>query len=406
MVYLNIYSVSELTHYIKTILERDQRLGSLLVRGELSNYKRHQSGHCYFTLKDGSSVIRGVMFRSRAQFLKFEPRDGMKIIAGGHIAVFERDGQYQLYAEQLIPDGVGELSLAYAQLKDKLTREGLFEESRKQPLPLLPKTVGVITSPTGAAVRDIITVSKRRCPGVSLVLYPVHVQGAEAPPEICHAIDVFNRLYPVDVLIVGRGGGSLEELWAFNDERVVRAVAASAIPVVSAVGHETDFTLSDFAADRRAATPSQAAELVVPDVQELGRFITALTVTLETRVKNLLHKRKQHLEMLQKTRVLRSPHDMLTARQQMLDGQTERLLQAFRSVFADKQQAFQLAAEKLNVLNPLAVLARGFSVTRKPDGTVIRRVGDIQPGDRVEIVLRDGTLGAHVTHKEETSEKN
>jgi exodeoxyribonuclease VII large subunit len=406
MIYLNVISVSELTSTIKTLLENNHRLAALFVRGELSNYKRHQSGHCYFTLKDSGAVVRSVMFRSRAQYLKFEPRDGMKVIVAGHIAVYERDGQYQLYADQLIPDGVGELSLAYAQLKDKLSREGLFDDSRKRALPVLPKIVGVITSPTGAALRDIITVSKRRHGGVRLVLYPARVQGVEAPGEICRALDVFNRLYPVDIIIVGRGGGSLEELWAFNDEKVVRAIAASMIPVISAVGHETDFTLTDFAADRRAATPSQAAELIVPDVRELGRYIGALTSTLETTMKNLLRGQKQKVERLQNSRVLRSPQDILAARQQALDVKTDRLRQAFRTVVAGKQQSFRVAAGKLAVLNPLAVLDRGFSVTRKPDGTIIRRVSDTEPGEMVEIVLRDGLIAAQVNRKEETCEKS
>jgi exodeoxyribonuclease VII large subunit len=301
---------------------------------------------------------------------------------------------------------VGELSLAYAQLKDKLSREGLFDDSRKRALPVLPKIVGVITSPTGAALRDIITVSKRRHGGVRLVLYPARVQGVEAPGEICRALDVFNRLYPVDIIIVGRGGGSLEELWAFNDEKVVRAIAASMIPVISAVGHETDFTLTDFAADRRAATPSQAAELIVPDVRELGRYIGALTSTLETTMKNLLRGQKQKVERLQNSRVLRSPQDILAARQQALDVKTDRLRQAFRTVVAGKQQSFRVAAGKLAVLNPLAVLDRGFSVTRKPDGTIIRRVSDTEPGEMVEIVLRDGLIAAQVNRKEETCEKS
>ncbi|MDU4960425.1 MAG: exodeoxyribonuclease VII large subunit [Sporomusaceae bacterium] len=402
---MNVISVSELTATIKSLLENSRQLASVLVRGELSNYKRHQSGHCYFTLKDAGAVVRGVMFRSRAQYLKFEPRDGMKVIAAGHIAVYERDGQYQFYADQLIPDGVGELSLAYAQLKDKLGREGLFADDRKQPLPLLPRTVGIITSPTGAALRDIITVSKRRHGGVRLVLCPVRVQGVEAPGEICRALAVFNRDYPVDVIIVGRGGGSLEELWAFNDEQVVRAIAASTIPVISAVGHETDFTLADFAADRRAATPSQAAELIVPDVRELGRYIGALTVRLESGMRNLLKSRQVKLQQLHNSRPLRCPEDMLANRQQALDRQTERLLQAFRRFVAAKQQSFRVASGRLAALNPLAVLERGFSVTRKPDGKLVRRLADIETGEMLEIILCDGLLTAQVHHKEENREQ-
>lgn len=403
---MNVISVSELTATIKALLENNQQLASFLVRGELSNYKRPQSGHCYFTLKDAGSVIRGVMFRSRAQYLQFEPRDGMKVIIAGHIAVYERDGQYQLYADQIIPDGVGELSLAYAQLKDKLSREGLFDDSRKQDLPILPKTVGVITSPTGAAVRDIITVSKRRHSGVGLVLFPVRVQGVEAPGEICRALEVFNQLYPVDVIIVGRGGGSLEELWAFNDERVVRAISASTIPVISAVGHETDFTLADFVADRRAATPSQAAELIVPDVRELTRYIRTLAAALESKIKNRLKTQQQKVEYLQNSKVFRLPHDILASRQQVVDNKVDRLTQAFRAKIADKQQSFQIAAGKLTVLNPLSVLRRGFSIARKPDGALIRQIADCETGEIVEIVLRDGVLSAQIIHKEETCEKN
>ena len=405
MVKLHIISVSELTSTIKSLLENNRQFASLFVRGELSNYKRHQSGHCYFTLKDAGAVIRGVMFRSRAQYLKFEPRDGMKVIVAGRIAVYERDGQYQLYADQLIPDGVGELSIAYAQLKDKLAREGLFADERKRPLPVLPRTVGVITSPTGAVLRDIITVSKRRHGGVRLVLCPVRVQGIEAPAEICRAFDLFNRFYPVDVIIVGRGGGSLEELWAFNDESVVRAIAASAIPVISAVGHETDFTLADFAADRRAATPSQAAELIVPDVRELVRYIGALTTTLENGMRNRLQNQRQKLERLQTSRIFRLPQALLADRQQALDHRTEQLLQAFRRLVMAKRQSFGVAAGKLAALNPLAVLQRGFSVARKPDGAIIRRLADVETGDMLEIILCDGLIGAQVHHKEEKREQ-
>jgi exodeoxyribonuclease VII large subunit len=249
---VNILSVGAVTRYIKTLFEQDGTLADVMVRGEISNFKRHYSGHCYFTLKDSDATLRAVMFRGRAQLLRFEPKDGLKVIAGGQISVFERDGQYQLYVDQLIPEGVGELSLAFAQLKDKLTAEGLFDDARKRPLPALPQAVGIVTSPTGAAVRDIITVAKRRHPGVQLILIPVQVQGPEAPGQIVKALGILNRLRQTDVIIVGRGGGSIEELWAFNDESVVRAIAASELPVVSAVGHQTDFTLADFAADLRA----------------------------------------------------------------------------------------------------------------------------------------------------------
>lgn len=291
-----ILSVAAVNRHIKALLEQDETLAGVLVRGEISNFKRHYSGHCYFTLKDSEATLRAVMFRSRAQLLKFEPKDGLKVIAGGRVSVFERDGQYQLYVEQLVPEGMGELSLAFAQLKDKLAAEGLFDESRKRPLPLLPRTVGIITSPTGAAVRDIVTVAKRRYPGVQLILNPVQVQGADAPPQIAAGIGLLNRHGRAEVIIVGRGGGSIEELWAFNDEQVVRAIAASNIPVISAVGHQTDYTLADFAADRRAATPSQAAEIAVPDVREMARYIQTLRTMLEKYILGIAAGRRERLE--------------------------------------------------------------------------------------------------------------
>ncbi|SCM80131.1 Exodeoxyribonuclease 7 large subunit [uncultured Sporomusa sp.] len=392
----SIYTVSDLTKYIKNLLDRDTRLMSVFVKGELSNFKAHYSGHCYFTLKDAGSQIKGVMFKSRAQFLKFEPRDGLKVVAYGQVTVFERDGQYQLYADQLIPDGVGELSLAFNQLKEKLDAEGLFDESRKQQLPLIPQAIGIITSPTGAALRDIITVAKRRHPGIPLILYPVQVQGLEAPGQIVEAIRAFNRLQNVEVIIAGRGGGSIEELWAFNDEQVVRAIAASSIPIVSAVGHQTDYTLADFAADCRAATPSQAAEMVVPDVYELKRYIQTLQTMLENTMRTYIKQRRQAVCQLRDNRVFTQPEKLLAEHRQLVDSYVERLEQAARNSILTKQQQLKLHAEKLAVLNPLAVLARGFSLTRTPAGQVISAANQVEPGQQLEIILNHGRLEVEV----------
>ncbi|WP_094603304.1 Exodeoxyribonuclease 7 large subunit [Sporomusa silvacetica DSM 10669] len=397
----NIYTVSDLTKYIKSIFDRDAKLISVFVKGEISNFKSHYSGHCYFTLKDAGSQIKGVMFKSRAQFLKFEPRDGMKVVAFGQITVFERDGQYQLYAEQLIPDGVGELSIAFNQLKEKLAAEGLFDDSRKKKLSLLPKAIGIVTSPTGAALRDIITVAKRRHPGIPLTLYPVLVQGIDAPGQIVQAIRDFNRLKSVDVLIVGRGGGSIEELWAFNDEQVVRAIASSHIPIVSAVGHQTDYTLADFAADCRAATPSQAAEIVVPDVYELKRYITTLQTMLENNIRLYIKHRRQAVCQLRDNKVFTQPEKLFADKRQCIDSYMERLGQSVRKILVAKQQVLKINTEKLAVLNPLAVLSRGYSLVRTLEGQVITNTCQVKPNQPLEIILHQGRLTVVVSKAKE-----
>lgn len=403
---MSIVSVSEANKYIKKLFDEDGVLRSIFIRGEVSNFKKHYSGHCYFTLKDSEAMIRAVMFRSKAQFVKFLPKDGQKVIAGGNIAVFERDGQYQLYVEQLIPDGIGELSLAFEQLKEKLATEGLFDAGRKKELPLFPSAVGIITSPTGAAVRDIITVSKRRNPGIALVLYPVQVQGTEAPEQIVQALRAFNRLQSVDVIIVGRGGGSLEELWAFNDERVIRAIVDSEIPVVSAVGHETDITLADFAADKRAATPSQAAELVVPDVRELQRYIMALKTMLVTHIRRSVETRRDYVNHLRSGREFNRPRDILQSKQQTVDLLLSRLHHAEKKMISQQQYRFQLAAEKLSMLSPLSVLARGYSIARDDNGRIIYGAQQAQAGQRLEIILSKGKLDVSVVKTEEEHNVN
>ncbi len=398
---MNIFSVSEITKYIKQLFEYDSKVSSVFIRGEISNFKKHYSGHCYFTLKDSNATIKVVMFKSRAQFLKFEPKDGMKIIVGGQITVFERDGQYQLYANQLVPDGIGELSLAFTQLKEKLENEGLFADTLKKDLPVLPKVVGILTSATGAVIKDIIIVAKRRHPGIVLKLYPVQVQGPEAPMQIVHGIEVFNALNNVDVIIVGRGGGSIEELWAFNDERVVRAIVASEIPIVSAVGHQTDYTLADFAADRRAATPSQAAEFVVPDVRELYKYVSTLHNMLESNIRNVLQHHFRRLEQSTLSRVFTYPYEVLADRQQALDNCMQRLEQSIKVIARDKKHTFTITAEKLAMLNPLAVLARGYSIVHTLDGQVVKDTAALQPGQKIEIVLNQGRVDAEIIHIQE-----
>lgn len=393
---MQIFSIGDVTRYIKHILDKDRTLNSIYVRGEISNFKRHYSGHCYFTLKDSDATIKTVMFRSRSQLLKFEPRDGMKVVVGGTVTVFERDGQYQLYADHMVPEGVGELSLAYEQLKEKLTAEGLFAQTRKKSLPVLPRAVGIITSPTGAAVRDIITVAKRRHPSIALVLFPVQVQGGEAPGQIVDALQAFNEYSQVDVIIVGRGGGSLEELWAFNDEKVVRAIAASTIPVVSAVGHETDFTLADFVADLRAATPSQAAELVVPDIYELNRYIRTLENLMGTHIQTIVKEKRRSVLELRQSTALQRPMDLLAAKQQQVDLLQQRLIQITELQLTAKKHAFSIQAEKLAMLNPLSVLARGYSITRTKEGQVVCEAGQVEPNQEIEILLARGILSARV----------
>ena len=394
---MGILTVSDVTAYVKRWMDKDALLSSVYVRGEVSNFKRHSSGHCYFTLKDAGAVLRAVLFRSRAQYLKFEPQNGMQVIVSGRLSVFERDGQYQLYGDRMTPDGIGELSLAYAQLKDKLEREGLFQKEKKLPLPLLPRAVGIITSPTGAAVRDIHTVAKRRFAGIPLVLAPVVVQGPAAAGEITAAIRLLASHPLIDVLIVGRGGGSIEELWAFNEEIVVRAIAGSSIPVISAVGHETDFTLADFAADMRAATPSQAAEFAVPDRVELERRLQQGQIRLRQALANDLLRRKQHLRQLWKASVFTKPERLLAPQRQSLDGLQERLVRAAARQCEEKRRQWLLVSQKLALLNPLGMLQRGYAfLSLEETGEPIRSVEQVRVESQLTARVQDGILRLRV----------
>ena len=400
MITENIYSVGEINNFIKNILEDEPELRNVQVIGEVSNFKRYPTGHCYFTLKDAGSLLKCVMFRSKAQGLRFEPVNGETVVAIGRIAVYERDGVYQLYTDILKQQGPGDLMQAYNKLKQKLERAGLFAAERKQALPVNPHTVGIITSQAGAAVRDIITVARRRNSGIKLLLYPVKVQGTGAAAEIAAAVEFFNRHKLADVLIVGRGGGSIEDLWAFNEERTVRAVAASKIPVVSAVGHETDYTLSDFAADVRAATPSQAAELAVADVEGYRRRVDYLLKRSQSLMRTRLAQYEHRLHVASSSWALRDVERLFAAQLQRTDAAVQRLREAMAGLQQQRQHALALAAARLDSLSPLAVLARGYTVTQKDDYTLLQSTQQVRWGDELITTLADGTIRSVVQQVE------
>lgn len=437
-----IYSIKDLNRYIRMKLESDQVLSDVWIRGEISNFTHHSSGHMYFTLKDEGSRIRAIMFATHNKRLPFMPKEGARVIARGNVSVYERDGQYQFYATQMQPDGIGSLYLAYEQLKQKLDAEGLFDTARKRNLPTHPASIGVITSPTGAAVRDIITTLQRRYPQAAIVLYPVLVQGKGAAPSIVKAIEAMNHMEEAQVMIVGRGGGSLEELWAFNEEAVARAIYASAIPVISAVGHETDFTIADFVADLRAATPTAAAELAVPHQEELRdqllqreqRLRNALRQRLDTnrerltrlrRSPVLLHPRRymlQHAErmdMLQQ-RLIRAagnrsrlsaeknarmrqvlerfnPREQIRSARKQTNMAQRQLESAMRAITKAGRQQLGAGIRQLDALSPLKVMARGYSlVYDEQEQRLIKSLKDVQPGDSIKIKVSDGQLDCQV----------
>ena len=400
MITENIYSVGEINNFIKNILEGESELRNVQVIGEVSNFKRYPTGHCYFTLKDAGALLKCVMFRSKAQGLCFEPVNGETVVAIGRIAVYERDGVYQLYTDILKQQGLGDLMQAYNKLKQKLERAGLFAAERKQTLPVNPHTVGVITSQAGAAVRDIITVARRRNSGIKLLLYPVKVQGTGAAAEIAAAVEFFNRHKLADVLIVGRGGGSIEDLWAFNEELTVRAVAASKIPVVSAVGHETDYTLCDAAADVRAATPSQAAELAVADVEGYRRRVEYLLKRSQSLMRTRLTQYEHRLAASSSSWALRDAERIFARQLQRTDVAMQRLREAMADMQQQKQHAFALAAARLDSLSPLAVLARGYTVTQKDDYTLLQSTQQVRWGDELITTLADGTVRSVVQQVE------
>ena len=396
-----VYSVTDLNQLIKRLLDDTPELQSLCVQGELSNYKVYPSGHHYFTLKDAESSIRCVMFRGSASKLRFRPESGMHVTALGSVTVYPRDGAYQLYVSDLIPQGMGDLYVAFEQLKKKLAAEGLFDPAHKKPLPPFPKTVAVITSGAGAAVRDVIRVAGKRWPMAKIVVLPVRVQGTEAPPEIVGALRYANRWKVADLIITGRGGGSIEDLWAFNDESVARAIYESEIPVISAVGHEPDVTIADYVADLRAATPSNGAELAVPDSDELRMALQSLSLRCDQAVKKRLERERAALEQLSSRRVMQSPTGYIDLKRMEVDMQRTRLLSAQERRLADANHGFVRRAAALDALSPLKVLGRGYAIAEDADGQPIRSVADAEVGAVIGLRLRDGSLGCRVESRKE-----
>lgn len=391
-----VFTVTALNEYIKLKLETDEALMRVFIRGEISNFTNHKSGHFYFTVKDETSRISAVMFRSSAAKLTFVPENGMKVIIGGRVSAYVRDGQYQIYADSLEPDGVGALYIAYEQLKAKLGAEGLFDEAKKKPLPRYPMRIGVITSPTGAAIRDIINILGRRFPIAEVVLYPSLVQGESAAPQLIEGLRYFNEKKNVNVIIIGRGGGSLEDLWAFNSEALVRAVAASELPVISAVGHEIDFTLCDFAADRRAPTPSAAAEIAVPERYELKRKLGNVTARLELLESKKLELLRGTLDRMRKSRVLTDPRNVIDDRRMALGIAEDKLYNRMTFLLERKKSALAGKTAKLDAMDPLSVLSRGYAAAFSADGTVIKSTAQVEKGSDISLMLSDGTVKATV----------
>lgn len=397
----NVLSITQLTEYIRGRLDDDPFLGQVAVRGEISNYKVYPSGHHYFTLKDEGAALKCVMFKSSAMRLRFRPDNGMKVIAMGKVTVYPRDGAYQLYCAAMAMDGVGDLYAAFEQLKKKLAAQGLFDPAHKKPLPKCPGTIGIVTSSAGAAVHDMLRILRKRYPLTKVRLLPVRVQGAEAPGEIAAAIRYANRYKLADLLIVGRGGGSIEDLWAFNDELVAHAIYESEIPVISAVGHEPDVTISDYVADLRAATPSNGAELAVPDQDALRQNLDAMSSAMASALSRQLKAARQHLNVLSQSPALRSPTGYIEQREKSLELLKNRLIAAQNQSITRKNQRYIAAVSKLDAMSPLKVLTRGYSMAQTEAGEVLRSVRQVELGERVSVLLSDGKLSATVMDKKE-----
>ena len=391
-----IISVSELNGVVKLLLDNDPLLRNLAVRGELSNYKIYPSGHHYFTLKDPEGALRCVMFKGSALRLRFRPENGMKVVVTGRVSVFPRDGAYQLYAEEMIPEGAGDLAVAFEQLKARLYAEGLFDPARKKPLPEYPERIAIVTSPAGAAVHDMIRILRRRYPLAKVILLPVRVQGAEAPAEIAGAIRYADRWQIGDVIITGRGGGSLEDLWAFNDERVARAISACKIPVISAVGHEPDVTISDFVADVRASTPSHAAETAVPDQMELRRFLLSSQQRLTKSQEKRLAAERQRLTDFAAKRCLTEPMAFIQDKRMELVHRQQRLGDLSQGQLIRKRQRFAAISAALDAMSPLKVLGRGYAVARDAEGRILKTYRDVSVGDTVTVTLGEGGFTSRV----------
>ena len=396
-----VLTITQLNEYIRGKMDSDPLLTQVAVKGEISNYKLYPSGHHYFTLKDESSALRCVMFKGNAMRLRFRPENGMKILAMGKVSVFPRDGAYQLYCTAMAMDGIGDLYAAFEQLKNKLAAQGLFDPAHKKPLPRYPGTIGIITSSAGAAVHDMLQILRKRYPLSQVRLLPVRVQGAEAPGEIAAAIRYANHYDLADLLIVGRGGGSIEDLWAFNDERVAHAIYASRIPVISAVGHEPDVTISDFVADLRAATPSNAAELAVPDQEALRQTLDSMSVSMATALNRQLKAAQQHLNVLSQSPALQSPTGYIQQRAKSLELLKNRMVSAQNHCISQKTARYIAAVSKLDAMSPMKVLTRGYSMAQTERGEVLRSVRQVDPGDTITISLSDGMLTAAVQEKKE-----
>lgn len=392
-------TVSELNEYIKALIDSDRILSNVTVIGEISNLTKHNSGHLYFTVKDEGAAISAVMFRSAASGIRFAPANGMKIIATGRVSLYAKSGQYQIYVERLIPDGVGSLAIRYEQLKEKLQKEGLFDQEHKRPLPKIPSTVGVITSPTGAAVRDIINVCSRRFPYAKVLIYPALVQGEEAVPTLIDGITFFSLSKCADVVIIGRGGGSIEDLWAFNSEELARAVYSCEVPVISAVGHETDFTICDFVADMRAPTPSAAAELAVPDTAELVRKINNVQTKLQSLLRISYDHKKELLAKLSGSYIFKNPDRILDEKRLRTDMLATRLDLAESALVNTKKHAFAESVAKLEALNPLAVLARGYTAVYSED-KIVTSAKSVNAGDKLKLSFSDGDVSVTANSRE------
>ncbi len=391
------FSVTQLNEYVRMLLDGNAVLSDIWIKGEISNFtNQYRTGHMYFSVKDAGATLRVVMFRSNAARLKFEPRDGMKVLLHGRVSAYVAGGQYQFYADLMEADGLGSLYLAFEQCKARLAAEGLFDQSRKKPIPSLPRRVGVITSPTGAAIRDIINITGRRYPQGELLIFPSLVQGEQAAAYLAGGIRYFNRAGNVDVIIIGRGGGSIEDLWAFNDERLAREIAASAIPVISAVGHETDFTICDFVADLRAPTPSAAAELVFPDRFALKAELDARLNKIGALLRADIAAKRDQLRVLASSRAMRSPAAVTAEKQMRLDELSVRMHTAGQMLLDRKRQGLAASVGKLEALSPLAVLQRGYAVAQNADGEVSTSAAAFDAGERITVRFADGAVDATV----------
>ena len=409
-------SVTQLTKYIKYVIDNDINLNTIYLKGEISNFKNHTRGHLYFTLKDENTRINAIMFSSNASKLKFEPVDGMKVLVTGKVSVYEATGGYQIYVSDMIEDGIGNLYIAYEQLKKKLELEGLFDKDKKKPIPKIPKTIGIITAPTGAAIRDILSTIKRRWPIANTILFPSLVQGESASGDILRNIEL-TKNYDLDVLIIGRGGGSIEDLWCFNDEQVARAIYNLDVPVISAVGHEIDFTICDFVADLRAPTPTGAAEMAVPNMVDVINYLNQVQIRLSTSINNIISTKKDYLKSIMDSPIIRNPISMYEIKEQNFDNLFERILLAFQKQIEKNKYCLDITDKELNnsivnyinvnknnyikllskleVLNPLLTIKRGYAVVRSND-KVISKVKDLKKGDKINLELQDGSVDATV----------